>query len=312
MPGVDLVLNTRALRLRVGSAERRDLLRVAEREGARVHEPEGLGALAGTARSIAERGSDGVVVAGGDGSFMRTLSALTRAYGDAPLPPVGLAPGGTVGTVARNLGIRRRDAGRRTVRAACRGETSLVPVPTLLVRDDQGDAVVGFIAGTGLVARFFDVYHAAPAPGLKAAAGIAARVFVGSLFGRPLARHILSPMPLGITVDGERQAAGAWSVVVASVLRDVGLHFLVTYRAGKEPGRFHVVASGLPPHRLGPQMTRVLLGQPLAGEPRVDALAQNVRIDFAGDGGSYVVDGDVLRARSIVIESGPLLRMMVP
>jgi diacylglycerol kinase family enzyme len=290
----------------------RDLRREAEREGARVHEPEGFDALARAARSIAERGSDVVVVAGGDGSFMRTLSALARAYGDGPLPPVGLVPGGTVGTVARNLGVGGRDVGLRSLRAACRGEGSHRPVPTLLVRDDAGDAVVGFIAGTGLVARFFDVYHAAHTPGLATAAGIALRVFVGSFVGAPLARDILSPMPLGVTVDGVRQAGAAWSVVVASVLRDVGLHFLVTYRAGQEPGRLHVVASGLSPRRLGPQVLRVVAGRPLVGEPRVDALARSLRLDFAGDGGSYVVDGDVLRARSIVIEPGPVLQLFHP
>jgi diacylglycerol kinase family enzyme len=308
---VDLVLNARARRLHVGSALRRDLVRLAEGEGARVHDPPDLAALDRAARAIAERGSDAVVLAGGDGTFMRALSALTRAFGDAPLPPIGFAPAGTVGTVARNLGLRGPRAGLRVLRAACRGGAALTTCPTLRIRDDQGGEAVGFIFGTGLVARFFDVYDTARRPGLTTAAGIALRVFVGSLFGGRLAKQILSPTGCRVSVDGAGRPGDAWSLVVASVLRDVGLHFLVTYRAGTDEARFHVVGSGLPPGRLGPQVTRVVAGRPLVGEPRIDELARSVRVDFAPSPAAYVLDGDLMLARSVVIETGPRLRRVL-
>jgi diacylglycerol kinase family enzyme len=307
---IDLVLNPHASRLGDGSLLRGALGATAAREGAIVHEPRTLDELAAAARTIARRGSAGVIIAGGDGSCMRVLSALANAYGDAPLPAVGLAPGGTVGTIARNLGVPGGEAGVRAVRAACRGEFTTRETPTLQVRDDAGSQAVGFIVGTGLVARFFDVYQVASRPGLATAAGIAARVFVGSLVGGTFARRLLAPMPLAITVDGKRQAGDAWSLLVAGVVRDVGLHFLVTYRAGEDLGRFHVVGSGLSPRRLGPQVARVLLGHPLVGEPRIDALAAQVRLDFGDDSGVYVLDGDAMRARSVVIETGPVLRLM--
>jgi diacylglycerol kinase family enzyme len=306
---VDLVLNARARRLRARSALRSRLVALAEHEGAHVHDPGDLDALDRTARAIAERGSDGVVFAGGDGTFMRGLSALARTFGDAPLPPVGLVPAGTVGTVARNLGLRGAGAGPPVLRAACRGSATHAPCPTLRVRDDSGAEYVGFIFGAGLVARFFDVYHAAPRPGLATAAGIAVRVFVGSFLGSPLAQDILGLTACRVTVDGVPRGGEAWSVVVASVLRDLGLHFLVTYRAGSDPERFHVVGSGLPPRLLGPQVTRVVAGRPLVGEPRIDDLARSVRLEFAAPG-AYVVDGDVMGARAVVIETGPVLRLI--
>jgi diacylglycerol kinase family enzyme len=284
-------------------------VRVAESEGARVHDPPDLAALDGAARAIADRGSDAVVFAGGDGTFMRGLSALARAFGDAPLPTIGFAPAGTVGTIARNLGLRGAGSGLRVLRAACRGAPAETSCPTLRIRDDHGGDVVGFIFGTGMVARFFDVYDAARRPGLTTAAGIALRVFVGSFVGGRLAKRILSPTGCRVSVDGVGRVGDAWSLVVASVLRDLGLHFLVTYRAGRDEARFHVVGSGLPPSRLGPQVTRVIAGRPLVGEPQIDELARSVRIDFAPAPGAYVVDGDVMTARSVVIEMGPCLRL---
>jgi diacylglycerol kinase family enzyme len=272
-----------------------------------VHETPDLAALEDAARAIAERGAAAVVLVGGDGSFMRGLSALGEAFGARDLPPVALAPAGTVGTVARNLGLRSALA---VTRAACAGEAHLTTSPTLRVRDESGRARLAFVFGAGLAAQFFGVYYRSRAPGLATAAGIAARVFAGSFVGSALAREVLGFAACTLRVDGERHPAAAWSLVVASVVRDLGLHFHVTYRAGERSDRFHVVASGLPPGRLGPQMPRVIAGRPLAGEPRVDAMARTLAVEFTDGPGPYVLDGDLLRAQSVVVEAGPVLRLL--
>ncbi len=309
---VDVVLNPNARGLRDARGLRATLRAEAERAGARVHETPDLEALEGAARAIAARGAAAVVLVGGDGSFMRGLSALDAAFGDRGLPPVALAPAGTVGSVARNLGLRSALA---VTRATWSGEAQLATSPTLRVRDESGRGRVAFVFGAGLAAQFFGVYYRSKAPGLGTAAGIAARVFAGSFVGSPLAREVLGFAPCTLTVDGERHPAGAWSLVVASVVRDLGLHFHVTYRAAERSDRFHVVASGLPPSRLGPQMPRVIAGRPLTGEPRLDALARSLAVDFTGGdpaGGPYVLDGDVLRGRSLLVEPGPVLRLLRP
>src|ERR1019366_7805919 len=98
-----------------------------------------------------------------------------------------------------------------------------------------------------------------------------------------------------------------WSLVLASVVRDVGLHLLVPYRAGEELERFHLVASGLAVRALAEQLPRVLVGRPLVGEPRIDSLARSLRIAFEGVDGGYVLDGDVFWARAATVEAGPVL-----
>jgi diacylglycerol kinase (ATP) len=313
---VDILLNLNVRRLESDTALRRTVLgaSAAATPPPRVHQTRTLEELDCTAREIAMRGTDGVVLAGGDGSHMAGVTALSRAFGDV-LPPVGIAPCGTVCTVARNFGSKgtARQWTERLVHAACSGAFSLKEKSTLRVRDDNGGQRVGFIFGAGLVASFFDQYYGSSRRGLGAAAIIASRVYAGSLVGSRLAKGVLSPMGCTLCVDDTPHAMRRWSLVLASVVRDVGLHFIVTYRAGERTDRFHVVASGLPPRALGPQVVRVLAGRPLGGEPRIDTLARSLRVRFDEERGSaYVLDGDVFRAGEACVECGPRLPLLVP
>lgn len=310
--GIDVVVNRTASRLRADAGLRRVIASAAEAGGARLHETHDLGDLEEVAREIAARGSDGVVLAGGDGSHMAGLTALARAFATRALPPIALAPGGTVCTVARNLGMRGRASvcAERIVRAACEGTARVHRRPTLRVRDDGGGDRVGFIFGAGLVVRFFEAYYAAPRQGSRTAASLVARIFAGSFTGGRLAAAVLEPARCSLRVDGEPHPARGWSLVLASVVRDVGLHLLVPYRAGEELERFHLVASGLAVRALAEQLPRVLVGRPLVGEPRIDSLARSLRIAFEGVDGGYVLDGDVFWARAATVEAGPVLSML--
>jgi diacylglycerol kinase (ATP) len=331
-----VVINRNARRLRESSAAGRRaaavILEAARDAGARVHETHDLAALDRAARAMAAAGATTVVLAGGDGSTMAGVTALRRAFGDA-LPRIAIAPAGTVGVIARNL---RAGGGSRdpaaVVRAVGRGDAREATTPTLHVRDDAGGDRVAFIFGAGLVARFFEVYDAAPRQGLGAAARIAGRAFAGSIVGTAFARRMLSPVGATVRVDGiERSSDGrGWSLVLASVVRDVGLGVRATYRAGERADRFHVVASARSPRGLATQVPRVLTGRAMTGATTpattptseragaVDALAARLDVIFDGPAGAtsppqdgYIVDGDALRAREVTVEAGPLLRVLI-
>ena len=64
--------------------------------------------LAAAARRFAGEGVPLVATCGGDGTNLSTLTALVRAYDGAPLPIFAILRGGTVNTVAQNLGVRGR------------------------------------------------------------------------------------------------------------------------------------------------------------------------------------------------------------
>jgi diacylglycerol kinase (ATP) len=319
--GVDVIVNRTARGLRDGRGVLHAIASNAPRAGAAVHETRDLDELARVAAGIASRRPRAVVLAGGDGSLMRGLSALARAYAGAPLPPIAIAPAGTMCTIARNLGMRgdRATWTARVIEAACAGTARRSEASTLRVRGSPGggrqdEEHVAFIFGAGLVARFFDAYEAASRPGAATAAVLAARIFAGSIAGSALARHVLTPTRGRVAVDGSEHPARTWSLLLASTVRDVGLHFLAPYRAGDEPDRFHIVGSGLPPRALGAQLPRVLTGRPMRGEPRIDALARSLEVAFdEPDGeGTYILDGERLHAPRVTVTLGPTVTILSP
>ncbi len=276
---------------------------------------ETLDELVSVARDIAARGTDAVVLVGGDGTTMAAVSSLAAAWSKGvPLPPIALARGGTVCSIARNFGARgsARSWAQRVVLAVCDGSAVTEKRSTLRVRDSSRGERVGFIFGAGLVSRFFEVYDSSPRRGMVTAAMIAGRVFAGSFVRSALSRRILDPVRCTLTVDGVEQPGRAFSLVLASVVRDVGLHLLATYRAGEELERFHVVASGLPARARGRQMPRAHAGRPLTGEPRVDTLARSLTVDFEDAAATYVLDGDVFPAPSVSVDAGPTISLLVP
>ena len=277
--------------------------------GATVHETDSLADIDAAARAIADAHGTTVVLCGGDGSYMAGVTALVRAFGENELPQIALGPGGTVSTVARNLGMggSLETYAKRIVRAAIENDGDVVVHPTLHVTDDEGGDRVGFIFGAGLVAQFFDVYDSSSEQGYFSAAKIVARIFGGSFVGGALAKKILTPVPCTLTVDGKKAHADAYSLIVSSVVKDLGLHMHVTYRAAEDPKRVHLVASALGPLFLGPQLPFVVAGKRLRGKNHVDVLAECFQVGFEQPSG-YVLDGDVLRARWVEVSAGPLLR----
>jgi diacylglycerol kinase family enzyme len=272
-----------------------------------VHATSHVDELGAICEQIAHHSSDLVVLSGGDGSFMAGVTALSRAFGPRSLPRIALLPGGTVATVARNFGSKGSPVVLLEQLLSSPRACATVRSATLRVRQTLGAETIeriGFIFGTGLVARFFDVYYSDGGHGYGGAARIAARIFVDSFYGGPYARRVLTPMPCTIDTDGKRLDGRAWSLVCAAVVRDLGIGMKVNYRAGEDLERVHLVASQLSPHALGPRAPLVLLGKPIGGQGHVDELVHSFDVRFSPDG-PYVLDGDILRATEISVSAGP-------
>ncbi|MGZ3478077.1 MAG: hypothetical protein ACXVCJ_26505, partial [Polyangiales bacterium] len=281
----------------------------------------------------ASRGARAVVLCGGDGSYSAGTTEIARAWGDEPLPLLGFAPGGTVGTVPRALGVAPGgnviDGIARVLHAAASDRPKSLETPSLRIESDfdgRTSTSIGFIFGTGLVARFFELYDARAAEaaragavdlpsggaGIGTAAKIVARVFAESFYGGAFARQVLDPLRCDVEIDGVRLPWEGSSLVVSSVLQDLGLGMRVTWRGSEDPERPHVVVSGLSARALGPRMTRVLRGKPIAlpPEPHFDGLARRFSVSFPEGPGPWVVDGDLRLARRVEVSAGPRLRLV--
>jgi hypothetical protein len=340
---VAVIVNANARRF-VERPERVATIAALAHGRAAVHVTRSRADLAAAAAACRDAEADVVLLSGGDGSYGAGATALADAYGERPLPVLALGPGGTVGTVPRTLGLAAGgdlvEAFARLLHAAASGRYAVRQTPTLAVRADDGPRRVAFIFGSGLVARFFALYDAKAAArtgraaddfdgpsgggGYGAAAKIVARVFVESFYGGAYARSVLDPIPCTVFVDGVKLPWSGSTLVVASVIDDLGIGMRVTWRAGEDPLRPHVVVSGLPPRTLGPRMPRVLRGRPIGdpGEPHFDGLVGHLRLEFPGEsddardasgstrGGPFVVDGDVRRAQSVDVTAGPSVRLL--
>ena len=316
---IDVIVNTTARRYESAPALVNEL-RATAHGHAVFHATRDLEELDQACAAAASAKSDLVVLTGGDGSLMAGASALARAFGGA-IPRIGFLPAGTAAIISKNWGIEGDPASllRRIVTRpeALRSEKH----PTLRVRGETARGVeerVGFIFGTGLVAKFFDHYYADGARGNAGAAKLVARIFAESFIGGSLARQVLDPLPCAVEVDGRALPETAFSLVCAAVIRDLGLHMMVNYRAGESPDRVHLVASSLPSRSLGWRMPLVLSGRPIGGEGAFDDLVDRFTVRFPQPtpmqpaDGPYVLDGDILRASAVHVSAGPLLDVIKP
>jgi diacylglycerol kinase (ATP) len=309
---IDVIANTNARAYRRDSSLLSDIRRVSAGK-AQVHATNHVDELGAICEQIAHRGSDLVVLSGGDGSFMAGVTALAGAFGTRRLPRIGLFPGGTVATVARNFGLKGSPVALLEQLLTTPHAFGTTRSATLRVRQTLGTETierVGFIFGTGLVARFFDVYYRDGATGYAGAARIAALTFVDSFYGGPYARRVLTPMPCSIEAEGKPMEGDQWSLVCAAVVHDVGIGMKVNYRAGEDLERVHLVASQLEPAALGPRAPMVFLGKCIGGRGHVDKLVKTFVVRFSPDG-PYVLDGEMLRATEVSVQAGPQIDVVM-
>jgi len=303
-----VVINTRAARFARDARLLDDMSHVAD--GCTVHPTSSLEALQSACARIAEQNPPLVIFCGGDGTAMAGTTRLLEAFGNRPLPPVAFASGGNSCTVARNWGLLHADPRRHLTELLAHARTDALHIvhrPTLHVHANDGTRT-GFIFGTGLVASFFEAFYENGGGGYAEASRMIARIVAGSFVGGSLARRVLSPMPCALRIDGRLHPSDAFTLIVSSVVRDLGLRLHVTHRAAEDPMRPHLVASSLGIVDCGLQYGRVLRGRPLLHPRTVDQVVSHFEVDFLRMG-SYVLDGDLLSARRVVVEAGPGLRV---
>lgn len=276
--------------------------------GGRVVATHTLADLERELRGFRDAGARMVGICGGDGTNLAVLTAATRVWDGAPMPPFAILRGGTANTVAKNFGLRGRPEVvlQRLLAGMRDGTARTIEHDVVRVNGDTG-----FMFGALMSARFMDAYYGGPMTGMPWAAVLTARVMGSTLFGGPFARDLFAPADADVVVDGERAPFRAFTLIVAATIPNVGLGIRVAWRARAEAGRFHFVGTGLSAARLVAQAPRVFGGRPLRGATHLDTLARSVQISFA-ETQTYVLDGDLYRTREVAIEAGRRVRLTLP
>ena len=226
-----------------------------------------------------------------------------------PLPKVAILRGGTVNTVAHNIGLKGQpDEILARVVDYYRGGQE-IPHSDLDLLEVNG--MYGFLFGACMPGRFFEAYYGGPTTGATWASVLAMRTVASGIMRGPFAKWMFSPIPAQITIDGRTLEAREFTLLVAATVQNVGIGVRVPYRAGTVPGRFHIIASSLPMMNLIGQFARVFGGRPLRGEPHTDALARKADIKF-DEMQTYTLDGDLFRAERMSLAAGPRVSILRP
>ena len=304
MSGIGVVLNPNAGANR-GRRDRAAALRTALGDAGFVLEVDGLDALAAAAAEMHRRDIGVFAVCGGDGSCFRSLSALARVWGEAPLPAFLPLRGGSMNTIARAVGYRRgtpEEVLRRAAAAVAAG-TALATTRRQSIRIN--DEHIGFLVGSGAVVRFLEAYYRRPGRGPLTAVRVAAEAIVSAATGIGMARGLFERVVATVDCDGERLPFPQYSVLFAAGVAEFGLGFRVAYLADRKPGYFHVLAGDPRVTQLARRVPHLKAGWPMRVDGLYDNLAQRVSVEFATPT-KYMVDGDVLEPVSrLTLAAGP-------
>lgn len=309
MPGIGVVVNPHAGGNRRVTDRARRLGRVVDGAGW-VCETPTLDDLPAVARECQQREVDVLAVCGGDGTYARTLSALMHAYGGQPLPTFLPLRAGTMNTVARAIGCRAWEPERmlaRIVGEYRRGQPVEAADHQLL---SVNGSALGFMVGAGVIVGFLRAYNANARRGALGGAEVLVRLALSALVGGRAVREAVEWLDAEMLGDSERVPFERFSVLYASTIEDIGLGFRPTYRARERLGRFHVFAGPIEARELVRRLGRIRRGLP-TGSPQVyDATAAHLAVRFRRPT-EYMVDGEIMGpAESLVVECGPVLRVI--
>lgn len=287
--------------------------RLAEALGdaGRVIAPRSLEALDAEAAALAAAPPSIVAVHGGDGTLHRTLTALARAFGDRPLPPVAILGGGTMNVVASSLGIRAPAI--PYLRSLADQVRAGRPPKVLHRRCMRVDGTLGFVFGNGLLANFLVDYYQGGAYGPARAVWLLFRLFLSALVRGPFVRRVFHRFRGRVTVDGRLLDFPDLMAVGAATVREVGMGFKLLHRADDDPERFAVLAIHAGALALVPDLLAVRTGRGISPRRAESALAVDLVIEPTESGAPYTIDGDLYRASGpLHISIGPKLAIVDP
>jgi diacylglycerol kinase family enzyme len=260
---------------------------------------------------VAEAQPSIIGVHGGDGTLHWTVTALVRAYGERPLPPLALLPGGTMNVVASSLGIQiQPETLLAQLAAAQRANRSpaVVVRRCLKVQDEYG-----FVFGTGLISNFLEEYYAAGDYGATRAIAILLRSTLSEVASGRYAQRIFRRFYGRVFVDGEILPWNALLGLGAATVSEVGFGFKLNHRADDHPGRFSVLAIHSSPLGLTWDLPAVRQGRGISPRRAWSAVATRLVIEPDEPETQYTVDGDLYHAHgNLSVELGPALCFVRP
>jgi len=312
MAGIAIVSNPLAWRNRRSPDTTRRLQTLIDGEG-EVAVPSTRDDLARAVERFRSSQVEILGVNGGDGTGHVVLTALARAYGDAPLPTVALLRGGAMNTVAD--AHKLRGSPESILKSVLERRRAGLPFRTverdlLSVELDDAPSRFGFLFGTGAVVTFLDAYYRTGRPTAGVAAALLVRAVGSALVGGRFAAALKERQPLRVTADGEEWPDEPYLAVIAGAVPEIGFGFTPFSRCDEQPGFFHAVGVTGSTLQVAAHLPQIWLGRPWKRTLAVDAVMRELAIEGPV---RFTVDGDLYEARhSVRVRTGPPVRIIVP
>lgn len=272
-------------------------------------QPDHKDGLGEVARHFRERAIDILCINGGDGTAHTVLSAFLAEYGKTPLPTIALLRGGTMNTMARNIGLRGTPESilGRVVSAYAADEPLSTVERNLLVVDGKH---AGFLFGNGLISSFLEAYYEGGDASPWKAVKVLVRAVSSALIGGSFIRRLTRPVRVTVDVDGEVWEPQEYLSVAAGTTADIGIGFRLFFRAVQHPDHMHALGFACGPMEVVKALPRVRLAQPIDSPYILEKVTRRMVIE-ADQPQSYMVDGDFHQGASrVVVEAGPRVRLV--
>lgn len=318
MGGIGVISNPRSGRNRRNPHIVRRLAGVLGDNG-HLAQPEGLESLEDVARSFRERDIDVACVNGGDGTLHKALSAIVRIYADGKegrelrkvrLPLIALLKGGTMNTLARNVG--RKANGEEMLGHVVQAYLEERPFRTeernlMVINGEQA----GFLFGNGALSRFLEAYYAGGDASPWKAVKMITRLLASGMVGGRFARELFARQPYQVVVDGREWEAETYAAIAAGTATDLGFGFRPFYGVTTHPDHLHALGFACGPTSVLRAVHRLRLALPMNRPDIYDQLARRFTIS-SSEPQSYMLDGDFLHGgQTLSVEVGPRVRFIV-
>lgn len=262
-------------------------------------------------REMADRQVDAVAISGGDGTISAALGTLLTNSPFERMPLLALLRGGTANMTAGDIGLAGRQARalRTLIERTRGGGAGLGVVARPALRVDPGDgraAVHGFFFGAAAISQGIDYCkQRLHSLGLRGEVGPGLTLLRFALAVARGERRVVSPVRLGVTVDGA--SLGSFDCTIAYVTTLERMVLGIRPYWGQEAAPLHFSAARASPRHWLRALPGVLRGRPNRWTTLDNGyLSHNAfRLELAIDAPVHV-DGEVLTpaaAQPLLIEA---------
>ncbi|NIS62681.1 MAG: hypothetical protein GTO13_18855 [Proteobacteria bacterium] len=264
--------------------------------------------ISDAAREFRREEIDILIIDGGDGTLHHTLSSFIPIYDGMDLPPIVLLRSGTMNTIANSLGIKGlSEAILQRILSAIKGRA---PFETVRANALQVNDRYGFIFGLGFPVNLLKAYYRGEGRGKWKSIRVLLKILFSSVKKDGGDRNFFCPFKADIWLNGERLPIGSYTAILGSTVKEVGLGFKPTRRAGEREGFFQILCCEMGPKRMGLTALKILLGMELRDPKIFDRMATRsvITLEKPVD---MQMDGEILKdQKEIRLHVGPAIRFI--